>query len=246
MELSTKRSLPITVKGTWESAREWHGAAGQFEQCKLYCQVMLGFELIALQKDHAQPGKRTDLTGTSSHDGKRSFVELLEAELKISSSSAYRFMDMAKASATRLKKLPELRDFNPLGVPLLEWKPAHRDALQQGVRKLTDGQTQKEFAEQLGLWKVPQGQNGGNANPVPRRKLSLEEQAAALKEAATKDWQTLAELLLAYGAHFVALSDEDVTVQTAILEEALTARKTWLRQPLTARDPKAIAKLFTV
>lgn len=244
MELSTTNQLPITVKGTWESARQWHSAAGQFEQCKLYCQVMLGFELLALQKEHAQQGKRTDLGATIPHDGKKLFTDLIEQEMQFGCSSAYRFMDMAKAAASRLKKLPELRDFNPIGVPLIDWTPPQREALQSGVRKLTDGQTQKEFAEQLGLWKVPQGQNGGNANPVPRRKLTLTEQAEALRKQAAEDWLVISNMLETYAAKFCALPDEDIDAQIAVIDQASTARKTWLRQPKTARDPQAIGRLF--
>lgn len=244
MELTTtKNNLPVEVKGTWDSARQWHGAAGMFEQCKLYCQVMLGFELIALHK--AMDVKRGgDQTGANRQDGGLLWGQMLEKEIALPETSARRFMDMAKASATRLKKLPLLHGFDPAATPIAQLSAPQKDALQTGVRKLTDGQTQKEFAEQLGLWKVPQGQNGGNPNPVPRRKLTIEEEAALLKQAAAEDWKAIAAQLDAYREKFVVMSDEDVAVQTAILEEALTARKTWLRQPLKARDPKPIAALF--
>ena len=40
------------------------------------------------------------------------------------------------------------------------------------------------------------------------------------------------------------LPDADVLAQIARLEQALKARKAWLKQPINQRDPKAIAAMF--
>ena len=246
MELTTTNKLPLEIKGTWDSAREWNAAAGTFEQCKLYCQVMLGFELLALHKSLAvKPGNPNFQSSQVGKIGDGSnWGDLLTKEMGLSSSSAYRFMDMAKAAAARLKKLPLLQGFDPKVISIGALREEQKAELKTGVQKLTDNLTQQEFGEENGLWKLPYGSGGGNPNAKGKRKLSLTEQAALLQQQANQDWTDIELYLLAYEVKFTVLPDIKVESQIAWLEEQLTARKTWLRQPLKERDPKAIAAIL--
>jgi hypothetical protein len=236
--------------GTWDGARKWITAATRFEQCKLFCQVMLGFELMALRKTHGiEPGgdRKSASFKANSHDGNLiAWEDVLVRETGLAQSTAYRFMDMAKAAAPRLKKLAALKDFVPGAQPIAALPAPQQEALETAVKKLTDGHTQKEFGESLGLWKKPQGSGATGRKPGEggRKKLSLSEQAELLKLQAIEDWKALEKSHTAYRHKFTVLTDLEVTAQIAALEKALTARKTWLKQPLNARDPKAIEALF--
>jgi len=246
-------SVPSQITGTWDGARQWLNAAGLMEQSKLFCQVMAGFELISLHKnvthggDHRSSSQNGNLKNANeidvSQNGKGlTWDEILEKETNLSTSTAYRFMDMAKAAAPRLKKIVALRDFDPMSKPMNLLTAPQKNALATGVKKLTDGKTQKDFAEQLGLWKKP----SGNASPTPgsRRKLSIGEQAELLKTLAVEDWRAIVELLGAYRGKFTVLKDDTIEAQIAVLERHLKARKAWLNQPKTNRVASAIEDLF--
>ena len=244
MELETTQGLPLTIKGTWDSARQWHGAAGMFEQCKLYCQVMLGFELIALHKAMGvKPGNpqfRKDCGIATAAN----WEALVKQEVGLSESSARCLMGMAKASATRLKKLPLLHGFDPSAMPLAQLSAPQKEALQTGVRKLTDDLTQKEFCEQLGLWKIPQGQNGGNPNAAGKRALTAAEQAVKLAEQANADTKAMQLLAVQIGVKFTALPDEDLEAHLHFLDTHTKAIRAWLNTPTPRREVKDVVLKF--
>lgn len=239
MELETTNKLPVEIKGTWDSAREWHGAAGQFERCKLYCQVMLGFELLALKKElrvAAGGDRKSEEAGSNSQNGNLIWTQNLEKELGLSVSSAYRFMDMAKAASARLKKLPLLRGFDPKLIAIGDLSELQKDALQTGVRKLTDDLTQKEFGEQLGLWKIPLGQNSGNHNAAGKVKLSLERQLEKAKAEADHGLRLICATLVNIGANWAALPDSDLESFDHYLDTWLKAKREWVNTPQDRRD----------
>jgi len=236
-------STPAQITGTWDGARQWISAAGLFEQGKLFCQVMAGFELMELHKNHGiTNGSKAHL----SHDGKGAWDEILAKETNLSSSTAYRFMDMAKAAAPRLKKIVALRGFDPLNKPMALLTAPQKEALQAGVRKLTDNKTQKDFGEDLGLWKKHQGAGATGRAPGEggSRKLSISERAELLKVQAVEDWAEMADMFKVYCGKFTVLSDTSVEAQIAVLERHLTARRAWLKQPKTNRVASAIEHLF--
>lgn len=244
------KSLPIsqaTVTADWAAVRNWLNGAGQFERAKLFCQVMAGFELLALKKVHGIKVGGDQKSGSNCNDcNSISWEEILHRETGMAQRTSYYFMQMAKAAAPRLKKLPILNDFDPGAQPLSQLPAPQKEALETAVKKLTDGQTQKEFGESLGLWKVPQGSGATGRKPGEggRKKLSLAEQAELLKVQAAQDWEDLAKYLSVYVHKFTVLPDLDVNAQIALLERALTARKTWLNQPLNNRQPKLIAEIL--
>lgn len=263
LSASAAQSSLLTL-GTWDGARQWLTAATRCEQLKLYCQVMLGFELQTLRKAHnITPGgdRKSNSHGgnlipsnkpatSDSSDKSESWEEILHRETGLSQSTAYRFMDMATAAAPRLKKIPALRSFDPTAKPIAQLPPPEKAALEKAVHKLTDNLTQKQFGEQMGLWKKPQGSGATGRKPGDggSKKLSLAEQAELFKLQATEDWSGksgLALALAAYNSKFTCLTDTDVLAQVATLEQALNARRAWLKQPANSRDPKPIAALFS-
>ena len=236
---------PVIVTATWDGARHWLNAAGMFEQGKLFSQVMVGFELAALQKTHGiVNGSKAHL----SQDGKGDDWEtILKKETGLSQSTAYRFMSMAKAAAPRLKKFPALKNFDLFAKPLSLMPAPQREAMENAVKKITDGKTQAEFGEQLGLWKKPHGSGATGRAPGEggeKKKFSIAEMAAAHQEMAAVQWFALEKMLGSYRDKFLVLTDHAVEAQMAALEQALNARKAWLKQPQNKREPKVIAELF--
>lgn len=243
-------ALPVTV-GTWDGARQWLNYAQRCEQMKVYCQVMLGFELVSLRKSlGVQPGgdRKSDSYRGNLLPRGDTWETILTRETGLSQSTAYRFMQMADAAKPRLKRIPALRNWDPVSTPIALLDAPQAKALETGVKKLTDGLTQREFGEQFGLWKKPQGSaaRGGNLKDpnAPKTDLTPSEQADLLKLQATEDWHHLDQLLRVYRDKFLVLSDPEIDAQIAALEQALNARKTWLKQPQNARDPQTVAALF--
>src|SRR4051794_16050321 len=107
-QLTTIKGTSIAVTGDIESARSWLSRASLFEQGKVFCQVMAGFEIAALWKQSgvANGGDRQSSDAKAlSQLGKVVTREDILESLKLSNTQAYRLMDMSKACATRLKKL---------------------------------------------------------------------------------------------------------------------------------------------
>jgi hypothetical protein len=209
--------------------------------------VMVGFELAALQKAHGI--HNGGVHGSLSHDGKvkDDWETILKKETGLSQSTAYRFMSMAKAAAPRLKKFPALKNFDLFAKPLSMLPAPQREAMEHAVKKITDGKTQAEFGEQLGLWKKPQGSGATGRAPGEggeKKRLSIAEMAAAHREMAAVQWLALEKMLGSYRDKFLVLTDHAVAAQIAVLEPGLNARKAWLKQPLNKREPKVIAELF--
>ena len=242
----------VTITATWNGVRHWLNAANLFEQGKLFAQVMTGFELLALKKAcGVMPGNnqhtaRFSQIGKSSSAGSSAANDweiILQQEAGMGQSTAYRYMEMARAAAPRLKKLPALNSFDPFTQPMSQLPAPQREAMETAVRKLTDGKTQTDFFEDLyktggrGPGREPGCDNG-------RTKLSLSEAAALRRTQADADWRALARMLAAYRDKFVLLADDDIIAQTAALEQALNPRKAWLKQPLNQRQPRAIEEFF--
>jgi hypothetical protein len=233
----------VEITATWDGVRHWLNAAKLFEQGKLFSQVMTGFELLALKK---ATGIQHGGDRSSSHDGnlKDDWETILQKESGLTQSTAYRYMDMAKAAAPRLKKLPALKNFDPSTTAIAQLGKITRSELETAVKKITDGKTQQEFGEQLGLWKKKQSAPGTTPASGEKKKLTLSEEASARQEQARLDWNGIAMTFTAYTDKFLLLTDFEVEAQIAVLELQLTARKAWLKQPGNKRDPKAIAEMF--
>jgi len=259
--LAKANKSPVKVRGTWDGVRYWLSAAKAFEQGKLFSQVMVGFELLALHKAFGiSRGKRSDLvphhfphvggsvanTDQEEKSSADSWEELCKREAGIGDSTGYRYMDMAKAATPRLKQLPGLATFDPFKRSLSKLKPAMRDQLQTAVKKLTDGKSQGEFFEEL----YKQGGKGAGREPGcdnTRNKLSISETAALLEQSALESMAGIDKSLRALKADFCNVrTDAPIIAFQASLEQTLNAVKAWLKQPLNDRKPQAILDMFAL
>lgn len=238
--------MPVAILGTWDGARRWRDAAVAMEEGKLFCQVMMGFELIALRAAvGVEHGKKTD----SSQLGKSAdnWVELLEKELGISKTSAYRLMEMAEGAKPRLKALPELREFDPSTVAVSALPEETHAALTKAVKKLTDGATQVEFMRELGLAKQPQGagakgrEKGEGGRPAAP---GIGDQLAIRTELARDAFKRVGQILTDSGAAFVLLPDSETQAIESFLERQLAAVRKWNNTAPANRDARVIEEML--
>jgi hypothetical protein len=223
--------------------------AKYMHEAALYCQVMLGLELLALRESHPETRGRKPKREIVAATATISFVDLIKKETGLSQCQGYQIIRMAEAAIPRLKKAAGLRDFNPTaqGVALLP--EGQRAALSAAVRKLTDGLTQTDFLIALGLAKAPggAGAKGGNLGGK-KADLTADEEAAAHAKLGLMAYHDGVTGLRNVGIRFTLLPDEAVMGQVADLEALLpvliSARKTWLRQPKDRRDPTSIQPIL--
>ncbi len=152
----------------WAKAREFLEQAKRFEQCKVWCQVMLGFELVGLKKSLGvkRGGDHTsDRYSTSklSRESLLSWEDELEKNLGMSAETGYRYIRLAEAAKKRLKKVPEARELLDaiIDQPINELSLDQAETLSKFVHKLTDGKTQMEFMLECGTTKSATPAKGG-------------------------------------------------------------------------------------
>ena len=261
-DVMPKRGAPVTVAGTWDGARKWLAYAGQFERAKLYSLVMLGFELIELRRQNpAQPGRRTDLpdhsanaakTATSGQVGQgfplhNTWEETVEEELSIPARSAFRYMEMARLAAPRLRQTAGLGTIDMANTCIASLPADTKKVLADVVRKISDGKTQQEFCADLGIYKGLGGKTAGRkkgdggrppapTDPAAIRRLRLSQ----FREALGKCYSALADLKTG----FLLAEDQDQVAcegLIAMLDNQSSAMKTWFNTPALKRDA-ALAK----
>lgn len=261
-------TLDLDGPATWDTVKYWADLAAKFQHASVAAQVMAGFGLLELRKEFGtNPGKRTDLAArcdtTSPHDAERldqgisnsssendslNWPARVEKFAGISDDTARRWMLMASGIKARWKKLaPQARLKELMTVPPSQWNEADTKLVTDSLHKVADGSTQIDFMRELGLAKEKSGGPGREPGcDGIKKKLTLSEEAALRQELAAKNWHGIDQGLAAYKDKFTCLTDADVTAQVARLEQALTARKDWLKQPLDARDPLAIERMFAL
>lgn len=249
-QLEKLDSNAVTVTGTWDGVRHWLNAAKMFEQGKLFSQVMTGFELMALKKAHGVINGNNQHEGRVSQNGKPSedWETILQKEAGLAQTTAYRYMDMAKVAAPRLKKLPALKNFDPTATPISQLGNITRTALETAVKKLTDGKTQADFFDEL--YKGKTGNPNAGEHGQGSRKLTLEEQQQKAKDVALENSGWMGKAITASNNDFFLLASEndvELDAQIAVLEFALTLRRKYRNTPRTRRDTdlvKAIQSLI--
>lgn len=143
----------------WQEAKKWARAASQFEKGKLAAQVMAGFALEELRSKWNRMGKKTTSLSTL-----RGWQDRVKQEIGISHVTALNWIAMAEACGKRLKKqqvdgkaaFTELMDR-----PIHDWTDAQVETVTVAVQKLTDGRTQLDFMQELGLTKPAPKPRGG-------------------------------------------------------------------------------------
>lgn len=222
----TPATPPVALEANWESVRRWADWATKFERGSLACQVMAGFGLLGL---HEQYVARPQIPGRSvSHDGTRTFKKLLIKELSISRTTAYRWMDMAKALRARYGDMtaPE-RMRTLLAVSPKDWTPGDSKLVQALVDQVTDGKTALGFLKEIGVTQIKKRA----ALPAPALAAS---KVIDLKTAAAQ-WTSLQKQLHRYGKAYEVLGEESVQQQIVELASAVNVRQTWLENRLKAR-----------
>lgn len=239
-------TAPSSVAGTWDGARLWLDRAKAMQEGVLYCQVMVGFELLALREGHPETRGRKPAGGKKSHV--ETFFTAAERETNLSRPTIYRLLAMAEGAAKRLKASGGvlLKDFDPTNQPIALLSGAKRDALSGAVKKLTDGLTQQEFLFDLGLAKVPQGwgATGGARDRKAKANLTEAEEREAAVADAREHWRHDRLSLFTFRAEFMLLDDTEVRAQIDFLEALLKARKQWLAKPFPDRKAAEIEKLL--
>lgn len=168
--LATLDAMPLAIIETrdgWERAKGWTDSAGNFERCKLACQVMAGFELIALK---AEMGVRRGGDRTGANPSNLGLLgtweETVKARVGISDETARNWMAMAMKAQPRIQKLggaDALKEI--LTRPASEWDAGEAEMVQATVAKLTDGKTQLDFMRELGLERGLVKTRGGDTTP---------------------------------------------------------------------------------
>lgn len=247
------------VNNTWDAVRYWLSLSARFSRASVACQVMGGFALLDLKAAHGVTNGDNQHEGRVSRCGKpyidvsanqplakgtSTWEDILDRETGLSKTTAYKWMDMASGIKSRWKNLPIRDRLRALvETPSSQWSEVDVKLITDAVHKVTDGYTQTEFLQELGLAKLP----SGNARPTggPHKERSLEEQMNLAKETAAKDWERIDFMLEGYGTNFCLLPDQPhVTAQIAALERAIAWRQAWLRQPREKRDVGAIREMM--
>lgn len=234
-------AAPVTVLGTWDSARRWLAHGKYLQEAALYCQVMLGFELLALRENH--PETRGGPPGKQKYVG-RTFADQAMEETCLGRDSVFKLMRMAEAAIPRLRKISGLRDFDPSSQTLLALPDAQRTALSAAVHKITDGLTQGDFLVELGLAKSPQGSGATGGARTRLEPLSSSQKAEWERKCAVENFAAAMRTMEANPIRFTLLEDIEITTQIAELEHYIKIRRRWLSMPKGQRDVTVIEALL--
>lgn len=235
-------SAPVQVTGTWDGARDWLDRARRAQEIVLYCQVMVGFELLALRESLGETRGRPKL----GVEPQASFVDTAAAETGLGRRTVFKLMVMAEAVVPKLRQHSSLlRGFDPFANPIAALPAPQKEALSSAVHKLTDGLTQADFLVGLGLAKAPQGSatTGGYRGRKPP--ASLSDQIAVNQHLAREDWDLIEKSLNTSGTRFLLLEDTEVRQQIDVLDAHLKARKAWVSAPKEKRKPADIEAILT-
>ena len=137
---------------------------------------------------------------------------------------------MAEAARPRLKKLDGWGDLvrDLIERPITELSNEECETLAKAVAKLTDGRTQLDFMQELGLVKKPgNAALGGATTGGGRKPVGLLDEDAIAK-AARADWDLCAKSLVTIGATFTVLPDPEIEAQIELLHRAVAGRRKWL------------------
>lgn len=253
---TTLGPLVHSTEASWDNVRQFVDAAKKFARCQLACQVMAGFQLNELHKRHfVLSGRRLSsrIVREESHNQQignalakpESWSSIVQAEAGISEDTASRWMKMAEAVRPRLKKLgsPDLREI--IELPVSQITPEQNEILEKAVHKVTDGYTQIDFLEWLGIAKKPQGSGAIGGYKGRRPEPTIEEQIALARQAALDDWAKISEAITyGYATRFNVLEDWQIDQQIADLEHAIKTRRKWLALTRRERDGREFAEQY--
>lgn len=261
----------VMPTGSVDRIRRYVDAAEKLIRGSLAMQVMAGFELSELHKrspfshggKRRSSSQRANLIGvgtenpalgdSSSHDanlidptfsGHSNWADYVQQTFGVSYDTARRWMAMADAARSRLKRLDGwsalVKDL--LDRPITALSEREMEVLNKGVQKLTDGRSQMDFLVELGLAKKPGNPSlGGNTGGRGQSTGVIDEDA--LRTAAAQDWDQAYRALIGGGCTFTALDDAAIESQIDILARALRARREWIGTPAAKRNTALVDAL---
>jgi hypothetical protein len=255
------------VGGSIDRLRQYATQSDRFARASLAMQVMAGFELLEIkaQSPYTRGGRRTPKSNphdagltknahesavlaktapSNPFDGWPTWETFLNQALQISADTAGRWMAMAENARPRLKKLDGwgslVRDL--MERPIADLNPDEVDVLSRAVAKITDGRTQLDFLQQLGIVKHPGNPKlGGNTGGRPSASAVIGDDK--IKAAAIDDWATIERGIVGGGMSFTVLTDAEVEAQIEWLSRAIRVRHQWLETASAKRTPATIQTL---
>ena len=259
----------VGLAGSVDRLRQYATASDRFARASLAMQVMAGIELseIKRQSPYTRGGKRTpksnphDAGLTKNANESASLVKIAQGSdpfagfatwdafladnLGISADTAGRWIAMAEAARPRLKRLDGwgslVRDLMERPIATLE--PSEIDVLAKAVAKITDGRTQLDFLQELGIVKRPGNPSlGGNTGGRAGSGTGVIDDEA-IARAAQEDWATIHRGIAGGAMSFTVLPDHEIESQIDWLSRALRVRREWIASPAADRTPATIDTL---
>lgn len=237
--------IPATDQTTLESQlTRWKEAEEGFERCTLLSRVMQGLCLSELRKLHGT-ANRGNPALRNSPKRSENWADYVKSRWGFSDDKARILIQMADAARPRLRKLAEQAQAglgSILDKPIAQLSDVETATLKQVTHKLTDGKTQYELQQELGLFKEP-AMRGGKREKAGPEETPEEKEARVLGEL-----RDLFALRIAGIEHATEDASwrlvEDVQIEHAIdvLEAFISGAREWLKTPKSKRAAIAVGR----
>jgi hypothetical protein len=236
----------------WEGIRQTIAAVRAAGRAYLFGQAWLGWQLAVLKKEHGAAGSGRRKESRQLGDFK-SWKDIVLAETGLSDRTADRFIQLFDATQAKLKRkkkgvpanpnaLALFKSENPLALP-----PEQREALQDVIASLCDGETQASLMQELGVVPKPALPPGG---PKKRgeEKYSMEQLAfdffegpasAIMSARSNKDYKKLLYVL-------PAVTDQEGQVSLVMLRDEVASMLEDVNEALAAHAKPAKGKTAKV
>ena len=230
----------VITDPAWEGIRQTIASVRAAGRAYLFGQAWLGWQLATLKKQHGAIGSGRRKESRQIGDFK-SWKEIVLAETGLSDRTADRFIQLFEATLAKLKRNKKRKSIdsnalvlfqseNPLALP-----PEQREALQDVIASLCDGETQASLMQELGVVakakEMPKGgQRGKKDEPATAGQLAFhffEAMVAPVINARTNpDYKKLLYALPAYPTSESAISLDTIATECrAILADIEEVQK---------------------
>ena len=232
----------------WDGIRRTIASVRSAGRAYLFGQAWLGWQLSCLKKEHGTT-RGGDRKSISQVGRLIPWPEIVEKESGLSSRTADRFIQLFEATKAKLKRAKKdapvnktalilLQSENPLALP-----PEQREALQDVISSLCDGETQASLMRELGVVPTPAAPPAGPKKKADA-KLSNEQLAfdffdgpasAIVRARAAKDYKTLLYML-------PATTDQEGKVSLVFMRDEVAAMLEDINEALAAHAKPAKSK----
>ena len=260
-EISQPGKLPVSVSSAqvnqepakdpaWDGIRQTIAAVRAAGRAYLFGQAWLGWQLATLKKEFGVREGRPSKNSAKLAELK-SWSAIVKAECGLSARTADRFITLFSATQAKLKRKKKGQPANPGALALfksenpLALPPEQREALQDVIASLCDGETQASLMQELGV--VPKPILPPQGPKQRGEKPSLEQLAFDFFEAMTaplinaraaKDYKKLLYSL-------PAVTDEEGKVSLIFLRDETAAMLDDINEALAKHAKPAKAKPIT-